>query len=96
MEQEHKKVADRLHAITSNSKKADANQKAILQKKYDSTRNEWRKRKRMFNEMCGVFEENIEAKKFKKIKKDIGFGTDEDHKQNINEDKTTQFLKTKQ
>jgi len=87
----NKQLAGRLEKIRSNSKAVDSKQKEKLEQQYNLTKTEWRKRKRKFQDISDQIEENIEAKKWKKMKVEIGVETDEDVGMKIDEDQTSKF-----
>jgi len=91
MESECAKLSKRLDVVKGNQKAFNPQEKKVLETKYEFVRKEWRSRKRKFSDICDAFEENgaLDAKKLKKLKKELGIETDEDVKVSLENDKTS-------
>jgi len=95
LEAANKQLASRLEKVRSNTKAVDAKEREKLEGKYSQAKGEWRKRKRKFQDISDMIEENMEQKKWKKMKADIGIETDEDVGMKIDDDKSSKFRKPK-
>jgi len=90
---ENAKLRANLEDLRANHKPITPQQKEKVKKRYDLSRDAWRKRKKICNDIRGTLEENMGTKKFKKIADDIGLETDEQHNASLTENKTSALEK---
>jgi 26S proteasome regulatory subunit (ATPase 3-interacting protein) len=90
--EENVRLSEKLEKLRTGQKKITPEEKIEFEKLYKTSKENWRKRKAMFREISDTFEEMMEPKAFKKLKKDLGAETDEDANVNFNDDRTSKIL----
>eukprot|EP01095_Lingulamoeba_sp_RSL-Kostka_P004439 TRINITY_DN1565_c0_g1_i5.p2 TRINITY_DN1565_c0_g1~~TRINITY_DN1565_c0_g1_i5.p2 ORF type:complete len:300 (+),score=108.61 TRINITY_DN1565_c0_g1_i5:95-994(+) len=82
--EQNETLEEKISICKEKSKDINTDQIVKLEKEFESTRKEWRKRKRTFKEIIGKVTESGEIT-YKSLKEELGFEEDEDYEADINE-----------